>query len=125
MLPRLVGHVGVVLAAIVTMVAVTAGPAHAGNTEEYVTVDGIGRGYIVHIDVDDHFHVEDIYADGYGVYGAVQENVNGNWVTRGSEEDGGDSGSDMFSFNVEEEDWDAYRLKICWRTWCEYDSFRE
>lgn len=125
MITRFARRVGVVLVGILAMVAVTAGPAYAGNTVEYVTVDGHDRGYIKHVDAGDSFHVEDTYADGYGVHGEVQQNVDGNWVTRGSADDGGDLHGDNFHFNVEISSWDAYRLKICWRVWCEYDEFHE
>lgn len=102
-----------------------------GNTVECVSISGVERGCITHIDNGDKFDVCDTRVDGHGVYGALQEYINGKWITRDSEEDGGDPGCDRFNFDVTIEDRDAYRLKICWNgvprtvSNCDYDTFRE
>ena len=103
--------------------------AYAGDTAECVSVGGIQRGCITHIDDGDDFKVCDTHVDDHGVYGAVQEWINGAWVTRDSVVDGGDPTCGYFHFDVTIESWDAYRLKICWPSespWtCDYDNFRE
>ncbi|GAA4913707.1 hypothetical protein GCM10023223_36160 [Stackebrandtia albiflava] len=102
-----------------------------GDTVECVSISGAERGCITHVDNGDDFRVCDTNVDGHGVYGALQEYISGSWITRKSQEDGGDPGCDTFHFDVTIEDRDAYRLKICWNgvprnyTNCDYDPFRE
>lgn len=122
---RPVSAIALVVGVMVAWVLGTTGTAYAGNTTECVTVGGIDRGCIVHLDDGDEFAVCDTYADGAGVYGAVQEKVGDDWVTRDSQVDGGDEYCDFFHHDVTEEDYDKYRLKICWEGICEYDAFRE
>lgn len=102
-----------------------------GNTVECVSISGAERGCITHIDDGDVFEVCDTRVDNHGVYGALHEYINGNWVKRDSVEDGGDPTCGKFAFDVTIEDRDAYRLVICWKgvpinsTNCDYDNFRE
>ncbi|WP_020519279.1 hypothetical protein [Catelliglobosispora koreensis] len=128
---KVLSRLAVVTAASFTAMLGITSPAYAGDTVECVSVGGYERGCITHNDDGDTFSVCDTRVDGEGVYGAVQEYINSSlgWVTRASQEDGGDPGCDKFAFDVTVEDRDVYRLKICWpadtRTTCDYDPFRE
>lgn len=127
-LKRLVSRMAVI-GGVMAVVVGTSTLAYAGDTAEYVTVSGINRGLMTHIDDGDWFEVCDVYADGYGVTGYLYRRtmVDPTWKLVDWENDGGDTGCDYFPHDVRENLWgyDDYQLLICWRSYCESDNFHE
>lgn len=77
--------------------------------------DGYKRGTMSHTDDGDKFRVCDTRADGHGVVGIIlrSDPLTNDWSFVRSEDDGGDSTCDSFTYDIK--GGETYKMRICWK----------